>query len=44
MTEPEPPERTADHDRRYKLFAVGLALVVLAFAALSIAVVVLTST
>lgn len=31
------------HDRRYRLFAVGLALVVLAFAAISIAVVVMTS-
>ena len=31
------------HDRRYRLFAVGLALVVLAFAAISITVVVSTS-
>ena len=34
----------AVHDRRYKLFAVGLAVVVLAFAAISITVVVMTST
>jgi hypothetical protein len=32
------------HDRRYKLFAVGLAVVVLAFAAISITVVVMTAT
>lgn len=31
------------HDRRYRLFAIGLALVVLAFAAISITVVVLTA-
>jgi hypothetical protein len=34
----------AAHDRRYKLFAIGLAVVVLAFAAISITVVVMTST
>jgi hypothetical protein len=33
----------AAHDRRYTLVAIGLAVVVLAFAALSIAVVVLAS-
>lgn len=33
----------ASHDRRYKLFAIGLAVVVLAFSAISIAVVVLAS-
>jgi hypothetical protein len=33
----------AVHDRRYKLFAVGLALVVLVFAAISITVVVMTA-
>jgi hypothetical protein len=38
------PDDDATHDRRYRLFAIGLALVVLAFAAISIAVVVLTST
>lgn len=32
-----------DHDRRYRLFAIGLALVVLAFAAISITVVVMTA-
>jgi hypothetical protein len=37
-------EDHAVHDRRYKLFAVGLAVVVLAFAAISIAVVVVAST
>lgn len=31
------------HDRRYRLFAVALAVVVLAFAAISITVVVMTS-
>lgn len=31
------------HDRRYRLFAIGLAVVVLAFAAISITVVVLTA-
>lgn len=35
---------TAAHDRRYKLFAIGLAVVVLAFAAISITVVAMTST
>jgi hypothetical protein len=39
-----PEDDTAAHDRRYKLFAIGLAVVVLAFAAISIAVVVTTST
>jgi hypothetical protein len=39
-----PDEDRAAHDRRYKLFAVGLAVVVLAFAAISITVVVMTST
>ncbi len=39
-----PDEDQAAHDRRYKLFAVGLAVVVLAFAAISIAVVVMAST
>ena len=39
-----PDEDQAAHDRRYKLVAIGLAVVVLAFAAISIAVVVLTST
>jgi hypothetical protein len=33
----------AQHDRRYRLFAVALALVVLAFAAISITVVITTS-
>jgi hypothetical protein len=37
-------DQQAVHDRRYKLFAVGLAVVVLAFAAISIAVVVMAST
>ena len=41
---PLPDEDRAAHDRRYKLFAVGLAVVVLAFAAISITVVVMTST
>jgi hypothetical protein len=31
------------HDRRYRLFAIGLAVVVLAFAAISITVVVMTA-
>jgi hypothetical protein len=39
-----PDDDTAAHDRRYKLFAIGLAVVVLAFAAISITVVVMTST
>lgn len=39
-----PDDDRAVHDRRYKLFAIGLAIVVLAFAALSITVVVMTST
>ena len=43
-TAPLSDEDRAAHDRRYKLFAVGLALVVLAFAAISITVVVMTST
>lgn len=37
-------EEDADHgvhDRRYRLFAIGLAVVVLAFAAISVMVVVL---
>jgi hypothetical protein len=38
-----PDEHRALHDRRYVLFAVGLALVVLAFAAISITVVVTSS-
>lgn len=37
-------EDRAVHDRRYKLFAIGLAVVVLAFAAISITVVVMTAT
>jgi hypothetical protein len=37
-------DEPAVHDRRYKLFAIGLAVVVLAFAAISITVVVMTST
>lgn len=37
-------DERAVHDRRYKLFAVGLAVVVLAFAAISITVVVMAST
>ena len=44
---PQPPsDETPDahvHDRRYKLFAIGLAAIVLAFAAISITVVVLTA-
>ena len=32
-----------DHDRRYRVFAIGLAVVVLVFAAISIAVVVMTA-
>ncbi len=39
-----PDEDHAAHDRRYRLFAIGLAVVVLAFAAISITVVVMTST
>ncbi len=39
-----PDDDHAVHDRRYKLFAIGLAVVVLAFAAISITVVVMTST
>jgi hypothetical protein len=39
-----PDDDHAAHDRRYKLFAIGLAVVVLAFAAISITVVVMTST
>jgi hypothetical protein len=39
-----PDEDRAAHDRRYRLFAIGLAVVVLAFAAISITVVVMTST
>ena len=31
------------HDRRYRLFAIGLAVVVLVFAAISITVVVMTA-
>jgi hypothetical protein len=42
--EPLPDDDQAAHDRRYKLFAVGLAVVVLAFAAISITVVVMTAT
>jgi hypothetical protein len=38
-----PDDDHAVHDRRYKLFAIGLAVVVLAFAAISITVVVMTS-
>lgn len=38
-----PEEDQASHDHRYVWFAVGLALVVLAFAAVSIAVVVSTA-
>ena len=41
---PMPDEDHAVHDRRYKLVAIGLAVVVLAFAAISITVVVMTST
>ena len=40
---PSPDDDHAVHDRRYQLVAAGLALVVLAFAAISIAVVVLAS-
>lgn len=36
-------EDHAAHDRRYRWFAVGLALVVLAFAAISITVVITTA-
>jgi heme exporter protein D len=38
-----PEKDQASHDHRYVWFAVGLALVVLAFAAVSIAVVVSTA-
>ncbi len=36
-------EHRVRHDRRYMMFAIGLALVVLAFAAISITVVVSTT-
>jgi hypothetical protein len=39
-----PDDEQRVHDRRYVLVAIGLAVVVLAFAAISIAVVVLAST
>jgi hypothetical protein len=39
-----PDDDQAAHDRRYRWLAAGLAVVVLAFAAISIAVVVLAST
>jgi hypothetical protein len=37
------PEHARTHDRRYVIFAIVMAAVVLAFAAISITVVVLTS-
>lgn len=43
MPSPDDDGSPVDHDRRYRLFAVGLALVVLAFAAISITVVIMGS-
>ena len=43
MRSPDDDGPPVDHDRRYRLFAIGLALVVLAFAAISITVVISTT-